>query len=428
MSKPLRPPGFSYKRSSPNRQQFQCENFAAQALAARFGTPLYVYSSATIRSRYAMWEQAFQEHARSICYSVKANPNLSILRLLAGMGAGFDAVSGGELQRVLLAARNASAKTVFSGVGKTNDEIALAIASNIFMFNVESAGELDLLGQCAKTMKKRVPLAIRVNPDISASTHPYISTGMRQHKFGIPMQDAVSLYRAAARNRFFDVCGVSVHIGSQISSARPFAAAMQRVASLVRELRNSGITITHVDAGGGLGIAYEHDKDAGSGIATYARALTRPLRGLGVHLILEPGRSIIGPAGILLTRVLYLKQNGKKRFAICDAAMNDLLRPALYDAYHEIVPVAGRRKARSHRIDIVGPICESGDFLARDRLMPELREGDLLGVLDAGAYGMSLASNYNSRPRPAEVMVNGSKARVIRRRESIADMLAPELA
>ena len=425
MSNPLRPPGFSYK-TIRGSQQLHCENLPADGLARRFGTPLYVYSSAALRLRYEMWRSAFQACAHTICYSVKANPNVSILRLLAAMGAGFDVVSGGELQRVLLAAKTTAARTVFSGVGKTKDEIELAIASSIFMFNVESASELGVLAECARRMKKRVRVALRVNPDIAAKTHPYISTGMREHKFGVPMPDAIELYRTAAQNRFFNVCGVSVHIGSQITSSKPFAVAMQRVAHLVQQLRSLGIAITHVDAGGGLGIPYERDTDSGR-IAAYAMAITRPLRALGVHLILEPGRSIIGSAGMLLTRVLYLKQNGRKRFAVCDAAMNDLLRPALYDAYHEIVPAKRTRKSRSRRIDIVGPICESGDFFARDRQMTELQEGDLLAILDAGAYGMSLASNYNSRPRAAEVLVNRNKARIIRRRERLTDMLAPEL-
>ena len=427
MSEPLRPPGFTYIRARQGRSQLQCENVAAEALARRFGTPLYVYSAAALRSQYEVWERALRRHAHTICYSVKANPNLSILRFLAAMGAGFDVVSGGELQRVLLAAKDAASRTVFSGVGKTEDEIALAIATKIFMFNVESASELRLLGECARRMRQRVRVALRVNPDIAAQTHPYISTGMREHKFGVPIREAVPLYREAAKNRFLDVCGVSVHIGSQITSAKPFAVAMQRVAKLAHDLRGLGIAITHVDAGGGLGIAYQHGQDFGSAIAKYVQAVTRPLRGLGAHLIVEPGRAVIGPAGILLTRVLYLKQNRKKRFAICDAAMNDLLRPALYDAYHEIVPATRTRRQRSYAIDVVGPICESGDFFARDRKMPELHEGELLAVLDAGAYGMSLASNYNSRLRPSEVLVTGGKVQMIRRRESITSMLAPEL-
>jgi diaminopimelate decarboxylase len=426
MSVQLRPPGFHYKRAS-SQTELYCERVRAENLVRRFGTPLYVYSSESLKGRFATWQRAFSGVPHTICYSVKANSNLAILRMLAQMDAGFDVVSGGELQRVLLADKATAAKTVFSGVGKTQDELEFAIASNIFMFNAESASELRLLANCARRMRKRVRLALRVNPDISAKTHPYISTGMREHKFGVPMRDAVSLFREATKERFLDVCGVSVHIGSQILSIKPFTAAMKRVAGLVRELRDAGIDIRYVDSGGGVGISYQGKDEFRRTAQGYAHAVAGPLAGLNVHLILEPGRSIIGPAGILLTRVLYLKQNGKKRFAVCDAAMNDLMRPALYGAYHEIVLVELSNRVRSQKIDVVGPICESGDFLARDRSLPGLHEGDLLAILDAGAYGMSLASNYNSRPRAAEVLVAGGKARVIRRRESMTDLLAPEL-
>src|SRR5579859_1854111 len=383
MSSQLRPPGFLYKKI-PSLAELYCEGVPAERLASRFGTPLYVYSSESLQSRLTAWEHAFRTVPRTICYSVKANSNLSILRLLARMGTGFDVVSGGELQRVLLADKVAAAKTVFSGVGKTQDELEFAIASNVFMFNAESASELHLLASCARRKRKRVRLALRVNPDIPAKTHPYISTGMREHKFGIAMREAFRLSCEAANERFLDVCGVSVHIGSQILSMKPFAAATERVASLVRELRAGGINIRYVDAGGGVGISYQGKDAFRQTVRSYARAVTRPIGGLGVHLILEPGRSIIGPAGILLTRVLYLKQNGKKRFAICDAAMNDLMRPALYGAHHEIVPATRSNQARSRKIDVVGPICESGDFLARDRTLPDLHEGDLLAILDAG--------------------------------------------
>lgn len=425
MSVALRPPGFDYKRTSSASQLF-CERMPAEKLAARFGTPLYVYSRATLRQRLQEWKRALKGVPHTICYSVKANSNLSILREVASLGAGFDVVSGGELQRVLLASKSDAAKTVFSGVGKTQDEIEFAIASNILMFNVESAGELTLLAACARRMKRRVRLGLRVNPDIPAKTHPYISTGMREHKFGVRIDEALDLYRQAAKNKWLDVCSVSVHIGSQITDVKPFAAAMKRVAEMVQRLRAMGIDIRYVDCGGGLGISYAKKDDLHQRVRAYAQAVSHPLAPLGVHLILEPGRSIIGPAGVLLTRILYLKQNGKKRFAICDAAMNDLMRPALYGAYHEIVP-AKKRNGTRRQVEVVGPVCESGDFLAHDRALPPLQEGDLLALLDAGAYGMSLASNYNSRPRAAEVLVAGSGARVIRRRERMTDLLAPEL-
>ena len=429
MSETLRPPGFTYTRARQGRSQLQCEKVAAEALARRFGTPLYVYSAAALRSRYEIWERAFRQHAHTICYSVKANPNLSILRFLAAMGAGFDVVSGGELQRVLLAAKDAASRTVFSGVGKTEDEIALAIATKIFMFNVESASELRLLGECARRMRQRVRVALRVNPDIAAKTHPYISTGLQKHKFGVPIGEARGLYAKASAMKYLSVTGVSVHIGSQITDMKPFAASMERVAELVLQLRSDGHDIQYVDAGGGLGISYEGGASRfEDSLADYAEALLGPLRGLGVHILLEPGRSIVAPAGVLLTRVLYKKWNGAKQFLVVDAAMNDLIRPSLYQAHHEIVRVCVNSSSPpDETVDVVGPICETGDFFARDRTLPSLSEGDLIAILDAGAYGMALASNYNSRPRPAEVLVDGKSAKVIRRRETIADLMRQEV-
>jgi len=373
------------------------------------------------------FKAAFGKVPHTVCYSVKANSNLSILRLLARMNCGFDVVSGGELQRVLRVNRAAAKKVVFSGIGKTVEEMQAALKANILLFNVESESELRALAECAARLNKTAPVALRVNPDVSAETHPYISTGLHQHKFGIPVAEALHLYADAAQMKHLKITGISVHIGSQITDVKPFAAAMERIAELVETLRSSGHSINYVDAGGGLGIFYQQasPSDFPEQAAAYANALLGPLRGLNVHLLLEPGRSIVGPAGVLLTRVLYRKANDGKKFLVVDAAMNDLLRPALYSAYHEILPVQ-RETDQLEKVDVVGPVCETGDFLARDRELPVVPEGDLLAILDTGAYGMVLASNYNSRPRPAEVLVDGKKVKVIRRRETIADLLRPE--
>ena len=427
-----RAPGFVYRKTARPKAQastaLHCEDVPLSNLAKQYGTPLYVYSTATIRQRYQAFNRAFRDIPHTICYSVKANSNLSILRLLARKGCGFDVVSGGELERVLTADRKAARKVVFSGVGKTPEEILAALKAGILLFNVESESELHTLTDCASRLKKAASVALRVNPDVAAETHPYISTGLHKHKFGVPIGQARALYAQAAEARHVNVRGVSVHIGSQITDATPFGEAMARVADLVRELRTDGHRIEYVDAGGGLGIAY--DKPAGVDfsvyVATYAEALAAPLRKLGIHLLLEPGRSIVGPAGVLLTSVVYKKSNDGKRFIVVDAAMNDLIRPALYGAYHEIVPVVVDDLETSETSDIVGPVCETGDFFARDRRLPRVNEGDLLAILDAGSYGMVLASNYNTRPRPAEVLVNGRSAKVIRRREKISDLLRAE--
>jgi diaminopimelate decarboxylase len=408
-------------------RELHCESVPVRDLAKRFGTPLYAYSATAIRERYRTFDAAFAALPHTICYSVKANSNLSILRLLVRLGSGFDIVSGGELQRIKVAASKAAGKVVFSGVGKTADEMDEALRAGILMFNVESASELDLLGARAEHLRRRADFAIRVNPDVAAKTHPYIATGLHQHKFGVPWGDAAELYRSA-RSKYLRASGVSVHIGSQISDVDAFGEAMQRVGSLVRSLRAEGHDILYVDAGGGLAIAYSqsnHDNFAAE-VRRYSRAVMKPLRGLGVHLLLEPGRAIVGPAGALITRVLYRKQNEAKKFLIVDAAMNDLMRPALYDAYHEIVPVSVTTNPEQVTADIVGPVCESGDFFARDRTIPNVAAGNLLAVLDAGAYGMALASHYNTRPRAAEVLVEGKRVRVIRKRETVADLLAPE--
>jgi diaminopimelate decarboxylase len=432
----LRAPGFIYLRSAGSHRahataeaELHCERVPLSSLAEKFGTPLYVYSAGAIRRRYRDFDRAFRRFPHTVCYSVKANSNLAILRLLAGMGCGFDVVSGGELERVLHVDRRAAKKVVFSGVGKTAQEMDAALKAGILLFNIESESELELLAERAERRRITARVALRVNPDVPAETHPYISTGLHRHKFGVPIHDAPRLYARAADSLFLEIDGVSVHIGSQITNLAPFTAAMERVADLVRGLRADGHTIRYVDAGGGLGIAYTQLglPEFADFAVRYAAAVTAPLRGLKLHLLLEPGRSIIGPSGALLTRVLYHKSNNSKKFVVVDAAMNDLVRPALYDAYHEIVPVVRNPAAGEHQLfDVVGPICETGDFFARGREMAPVKDGDLLAILDVGAYGMVLASNYNSRPRPAELLVDSGKARLIRRREKMADLLRLE--
>jgi diaminopimelate decarboxylase len=422
-----RPPGFAY-RSGGDQRSLCCEQVPVAKLADRFGTPLYIYSSRAIRERVLAFDHAFRAVDHTICYSVKANSNLSILRLLAKLGCGFDVVSGGELQRVLRSKRRSADTIVFSGVGKTAAEMDAALRAGILLFNLEGESELDALAACASRLKKTARIAFRVNPDVPADTHPYISTGRHEHKFGVPLHQALELYARASQLKYLRAAGVSVHIGSQIMDFAPFSAAMERVADIVRQLRTAGHSIEYVDAGGGLGINYQApSEDFRERVNDYAQAITRPLRGLGVKLLLEPGRSLVGPAGVLLTRVVYKKTNGAKTFVIVDAAMNDLIRPSLYQAEHQIVPaqVSG---SRQEVVDVVGPVCESGDFFARGRELPTMNEGDLLAILDAGAYGMSLASNYNTRPRPAEVLVTGKSAKVIRNRETIADLMRAEIS
>jgi len=428
-----RPPAFTYSQAASigkvSGRELLADKLPLSQLAERYGTPLYVYSASAVRERYQQFDDAFAGCEHTICYSVKANSNLSVLRLLASLGAGFDIVSGGELERVVRASRKTAGKVVFSGVGKLADEIDLALTKGILLFNVESHSELQLLSARATHLRKKARFAIRVNPDVDAGTHPYISTGLHEHKFGVPMHDAPELYRQGAASRYLKAAGVSVHIGSQITDVAPFREAMQRVASLVRSLRNDGNDIRFVDAGGGLGISYGKDprRIFTARVKSYAAAVTGPLRRLGVHVLLEPGRSIVGIAGALLTRVVYQKQNNGKQFLIVDAAMNDLMRPSLYGAHHEVVPVMlDSKDSRLSKFDVVGPVCESGDFFARNRELPSVEEGELLAILDAGAYGMSLASNYNTRPRAAEVLVDGSRHKLIRKRETIHDLLAPE--
>jgi diaminopimelate decarboxylase len=421
-----RPPGFQYSLARKTRQLL-CERVPLETLAKRFGTPLYVYSAGMIRERVQAFQRAFAAQNHAICYSVKANSNLGILKLLASLGCGFDVVSGGELQRVARLGRAASKTVVFSGVGKSVAEMEAALKTGILLFNLESAPELDSLARIATRLKKHARVALRVNPDVPADTHPYISTGLHKHKFGVPIAQARELYRQMARAKYLQAAGVSTHIGSQIRDFSSFGAAMERVAALVLELRRDGHDIQFVDAGGGMGINYrDGSEDFASLVAEYSNAVAAPLDGLGVKLLLEPGRAIVGPAGVLLTRVMYRKTNGDKKFVIVDGAMNDLIRPSLYQAEHQITP-ASFTPGENETVDVVGPICESGDFFARDRELPVTKEGDLLAILDAGAYGMVLASNYNTRPRPAEILIAGKTAKVIRRRETTADLLRAEL-
>ncbi len=414
----------------------QCDGVSLAALAEQHGTPLYVYSAEQVRHRFALFQRAFAGRPVTVCFAVKSNSSLAILRMLAGLGAGFDIVSGGELERVRRACgrenKSALKGVVFSGVGKQVWEIDAALKAGILMFNVESEAELSLLAERAGALGIRARYALRVNPDVFAETHPYISTGLREHKFGIDIGAARAIYRKAQRSQWLDAAGVSVHIGSQIRAVEPFAAALGRVAGLVRELRQDGHTIRYVDAGGGLGIDYNDDPaqpkfDAAREAEEYAAALGSVSATLDAHLLLEPGRFLVAQAGALLTRVLVVKQNGTKTFVVTDAAMNDLIRPALYQAHHEILPVSQPRAKAGMPVDVVGPVCESGDFFARDRTLPKLKAGDLVVLLDAGAYGMTQSSNYNTRPRPAEVLVDGSEARLIRRRETWKDLFAPEI-
>jgi diaminopimelate decarboxylase len=409
-----------------------CDGVSLETLARKYGTPLYVYSANHILERLKMFQNAFAAVPHLVCYAVKANSSLALLEMLAKRGAGFDIVSGGELERVLLADRTAAERVVFSGIGKTAPELDLALKAGILLFNVESEGELELLAERAAKLGARIGgrrprMALRVNPDVFAETHPYISTGLREHKFGIDIRQARKLYRRAGKH--LEPCGVSVHIGSQIRAAEPFQAAGERVAQLIGELRRDGHEIRYMDAGGGLGIEYHSERgfDAEEKVREYAAALMAAAQSVGgLTLLMEPGRFLVAQAGALVARVLYVKKNGTKTFVITDAGMNDLIRPALYQAYHEIVPVAARRGKKTMVADVVGPVCETGDFFARDREMAPVKPGDLVALLDTGAYGMSLASNYNSRPRAAEVLVEGRRARLIRRREAMEDLVAPE--
>ncbi len=400
-----------------------CDGVALADIAAKTGTPCYVYSAATILTNYHAYDDALQGSPHTICYAVKANGNLAILRLLARAGAGFDIVSGGELHRVLKAGGDPG-KVVFSGVGKTSEEIDAALAAGIFAFNCESEPELALVDALAHRRGIKARIALRVNPDVNAATHAHISTGSLGHKFGVDISQAEAVYERARQYENLLLEGVSCHIGSQQFDFEPMMKAAGRVLELIALLRAKGFDIRHADLGGGLGVTYKPDEPAPP-IADFAAALREKVAGLDLHLFLEPGRSIVGNAGVLVTRVLYRKKSGDKEFVVVDAAMNDLIRPALYDAYHEILPLRATQDC-GLRADVVGPVCESGDFLAQDRQMPEVFPGDLLAVCTAGAYGFAQASNYNARPRPAEVLIENGSWRVIRTRETFDDLIRGE--
>ena len=405
----------------PSRAASTVEGVELERIARDVGTPCFVYSRAAIENAWRAYDRALDGVEYAICYSVKANSNLAVIDVLARLGSGFDIVSGGELARVLAAGVPGS-RIVFSGVGKRDDEMAAALEAGVGCFNVESEGELDRLATLAAAAGCRAPVSLRVNPDIDARTHPYITTGLRENKFGIPFGEAPELYARAARNPALDVKGIDCHIGSQLASLEPYLDALDRLLGLADSLAGDGISVTHLNLGGGLGIRYRDESPPEP--AAFAAAIVARMAGRGLVLVLEPGRSIVGNAGVLLTRVEYLKHNGEKRFAVVDAAMNDLIRPALYDAWHDVAPVTPRDGV-PEAYEIVGPVCESGDFLARERRLV-LEPGDLLAVRSAGAYGFVMSSNYNSRPRAAEVMVDGGGCHVVRRRETIADLMAGE--
>ncbi len=390
-------------------------------IAAKFGTPCYVYSRAALTDNLRQFTAALQGREHLVCYAVKANSNLAILNVFARLGAGFDIVSGGELQRVLAAGGDAR-KVVFSGVGKTVAEMRMALDADILCFNVESEAELERLDQVAAGMGKVAAISLRVNPDVDAKTHPYISTGLKQNKFGVAYDDAVRLYRKARDLANLKITGMDCHIGSQLTETSPFIAAAEKILALVDALAGEGIILEHLDLGGGLGIRYRDEVPPA--IGDYVAALLAALRGRSERLLLEPGRVLVGNAGVLLTRVEYLKHGEERNFAIVDAAMNDLMRPALYDAYHEILPV-NRERHQIQNYEVVGPICETGDFIGHARDLA-IGPGSLLAVLSAGAYGMSMSSNYNSRPRAAEVIVDGVLAHPVREREQVSQLYAGE--
>ena len=432
-----------------------CEDVDVTVAAERFGTPLYLYSASTILDHYQRLDDALSSLDHSICYAVKANTNRAILRLLRDAGAGFDIVSGGELFRVINAGAD-PAKCTFAGVGKSHQEIEYALEQGVYSFNIESEAELDYINEIASAKNQRAPIALRVNPDVEAQTHQYISTGKSENKFGIALEWAAKVYERASKMPAISIRGVQMHIGSQITEAAPFVAAIEKIAPLVSELKIK-YAIEFFSIGGGLGIAYESSIASGSGdwwtsqrshpltIQQYVDAILPPLTRLGLRILLEPGRLLVGNAGILLTRVRYIKETAQKKFVIIDAGMNDLIRPALYGSYHEIVPVekitepspqsspsgrggsAAAGEGKTNKIDVVGPVCESGDFFAQDREMPELRAGDLLAVMSAGAYGFVMASNYNSRPLPAEALVRGDKVALIRKRQTLAELTRDEV-
>lgn len=399
-----------------------CEDVSLESLAAQVGTPAYIYSAATLRRHARAMKKPFARIPHLLCYSVKASSNLAILSLLKEEGYGFDIVSGGELFRTKQV--DADPKTiVFSGVGKTEEELDAALAAGILLFNVESEAELVMLDAVAARRRKKAPVSLRINPDVDPRTHKYIATGLRDSKFGIPRVRALEAYRLARSLPNLEVLGLDCHIGSQLTQVEPFLEAIVRLRHLIAELAEEGIVIKYLDLGGGLGITYDQEKPPHP--SEYGASLRDAIAGLGVTLILEPGRVLVGNAAVLLSRVVLAKEADTKRFVVTDAAMNDLLRPSLYDAFHDIEPVQKPRRS-TESVDVVGPVCESGDFFARDRALPRLEQGDLVAVRSAGAYGFTMSSNYNSRPRPAEVLVDGDAVRVIRERETYKDLVRGE--
>jgi diaminopimelate decarboxylase len=419
--------------------ELYCEEVSLKEMADEFGTPLYVYSAGTILDHYRRLDAALAPLDHLVCYAVKANSNGAILKRLAEAGAGFDIVSGGELFRVLRAG-GAAARCTFAGVGKSREEIEYALEAGVFSFNVESEAELELIDRVAGGKGVRAPIALRVNPDVDAGTHRYVSTGRSENKFGVALHRIAAVYEKAARLPNIRIRGIQMHIGSQITAAAPFAAAIAKVAPLIKELKQKH-ALEFFSVGGGMGIIYRHALESGSGkwwhehggeesafsVADYRDAIVPPLREIGLRVLLEPGRFLVGNAGVLVTRVRYLKQTEQKKFVIVDAGMNDLIRPALYQSYHEIVPVLEPSAIARESVDVVGPVCESGDFFAQERELPAMNEGDLVALMSAGAYGFAMASNYNSRPLPAEVLVNGDRCSLIRRRQTMEDLVREEI-
>jgi len=409
---------FNYRKG-----ELFAEDVAVKDIVAEFGSPVYIYSANTLLRHLKAYSAAFRDKTNIICYALKANSNAAIVSLFARHGAGADVVSGGELFRALRAGIPAN-KIVYAGVGKTEEEIRYALKSGILMFNVESGGELREIDRVAREMRLKAPVALRINPDIDPQTHPYISTGMKKHKFGIPVDDAIDHYKLAAGMENISVIGVQYHIGSQLTKISPFEDSLRRILALIDELAKIGIPISRLDIGGGLGITYLDEKPPLPG--DLAGKILPLLKKRDITLLMEPGRSLVGNAGILVTKTLYMKKGEEKNFVIVDAGMNDLMRPSLYDAYHHIQPVVKNRR-KTMVADVVGPICESGDFLARGREIPEVRQGEYLAVMSAGAYGYSMSSTYNSRPRVAEVMVNGGEFELVRKRETYKDLIRGEM-
>lgn len=409
---------FSYRRGT-----LCCEGVPLAKIARRVWTPTYVYSRAAIEAALAEFAAAFRGTPHTLCYSVKANSNLALLRLIGSKGTGFDIVSGGELYRVLRAGLSPR-RVVFSGVGKTAEEVDFALRQKILFFHLESAAELELVARCARELGARARVAIRVNPDVDPGTHPHISTGQREHKFGVPMSHVAELARRVAADQWLEFVGIGCHIGSQITRIEPFERALGRLGRLAEGLKEAGLAVRYLDIGGGVGIRYDQERVFRLG--DYARVMKATARRLGCYLILEPGRSVVARAGVLLARVLVRKRGLRKSFLVLDAGMSDLLRPALYAAYHRILPVKHSARGARQRVDVVGPICETADTFAQNVRLPRLESGDLVVLCDVGAYGFAQASNYNSRPRPAEVLVGGSRFQTIRARENWEDLVRGE--